>query len=111
MKIRTKEIKQIGFLISGTAFVNFWGGDSGSVQMDTNFLPNELMSKDNMLRCVNDGEFGVKSIYGAEIYVAVKYDNGSVEGVHYFETESKIHSELFLGWAELEKLKKELYKE
>jgi len=109
MKIRAKTIKQIGFIIGGTAFVNFWGGGSGSVEMDTNFLPNELMSKNNMLRCVNDGGFGVESIYGAEIYVSVKYDNGSTEMAHFFETESKIHSELFLGWNELEEQKEEYY--
>ncbi len=91
MKLRTKEIKQIGFIINGTAFVNFWGGGSGSVGMNTNFLPNELMSKDNMLRCVNDGGFGVESIYGAEINVSIKYDNGSIEMAHFFETESHVH--------------------
>jgi len=105
---RTRTITQIGYMISGIAYVSMWGGGNGQIEMSKEFLPNELMSKDNMLRCVNDNGFGVESIDTADIIIGIKYDNGSIEWDHEIEVTSPIHAKLFLGWYELNKQKEKL---
>lgn len=99
--MRTKTITQTGIIVSGIATISLWGGGSGEVTMDPYFLPNEHISKDNILRCVNDGRFGCESIDSAEIDIYIKYDNGSEEIERTFFVDSPIHAKLFLGWAEL----------
>lgn len=96
-------ITQTGIIVSGVATLSLWGGGSGTINMEPYFLPNEHISKDNILRCVNDGGFGCESIDSAEIDIWVKYDNGSKEIERTLFADSPIHTKLFLGWAELRK--------
>ena len=100
--MKTKTLKQIGISVSGDAVLSLWGGGSGLIAMDTYFLPNEKISKDNILRCVNDGGFGCESIESAEIEIRIRYENGYEEFDRWLFP-SEIHSHLFLGWAELKR--------
>jgi hypothetical protein len=99
--MKTKTITQTGIVIKGTAMLNLWGGGSGSIKMESYYLPLEHITKDNILRCVNDGSFGCESIEDAEIDIFIKYDNGSVELDRTIFAYHPIHTQLFSGWQEL----------
>ena len=99
--MKTKTIKQIGIIVNGTATLNLWGGGTGIIEMESYFLPNDKITKDNILHCVNDNGFGCESISHAEIDISIKYDNGSVEYDRTIETGLKQHISLFLGWSKL----------
>jgi hypothetical protein len=101
--MRIKTITQTGIIVSGTATLSLWGGGGGPIAMEDYFLPNEHISKDNILRCVNDGGFGCESIDSAEIDIYIKYNNGSTEYERTLFVDHPIHTKLFLGWDELRK--------
>jgi hypothetical protein len=100
--MKSKTINQIGIVIGGEATLSLWGGGTGTIEMEKYFLPNEHVSKDNILRCVNDNGFGCENIDSAEIDIYIKYDNGSTEIERtFYDVHCKHHTHLFLGWAEL----------
>lgn len=101
--MRTKTIKQTGFVISGTAGIKLWDGSVGFISMEEYFLPYHKATPKNILRCVNDNGFGCESIKEAEIDIYIKYDNGSAEYDRTLCTDHPIHAQHFLGWRELRK--------
>lgn len=103
-KVKTITATLVGYEIAGEARVSLWGGGEGTMVMDKEFLPLEHFSKDNALRCVNDGGFGVESIDGARVEITEVYDNGGYGKVIEFYTESESSRELFLGWKHLREI-------
>lgn len=99
--MKSKIINQIGIVVGGTATLEFWGGGTGTIEMEEYFLPNGKITKDNILRCVNDNGFGCESISDAEIDIYIKYDNGSVEYNRTLSNFIEVQTELFLGWRQL----------
>jgi len=96
---RSKTINQIGYVISGTATLNLWGGGQGNITMDPVSIPFDKFNKTNMLRAVNDGGFGCESIESACIEVGIEYDNGTIELGHvFYDVSSPVHTQHFLGW-------------
>jgi hypothetical protein len=98
---KVKSITQIGIVVSGTCVIHMWGGGKGVMNMHETFIPYEKISKDNILRCVNDGGFGCESIESARIDISIKYDNRSEEYNRTIEANSPHHTKHFLGWKEL----------
>lgn len=74
--MRTKKLKQTGIVIQGIAVLNLWGGGQGEIIMDEKFIPNDKISKENILRCVNDAQFGCESIESAVVHIYIDYDHG-----------------------------------
>lgn len=100
--MRTKEIKQIGFIISGTATLSLWGGGTGTIDMKEMYLPYDKCTPKNILRCVNDNNFGCEAIIAADIEIGIKYDNGSIVYERsFYDINNPIHTKYFLGWREL----------
>ena len=91
----------IGVSISGTVTLNLWGGGQGEIEMYRSFLATDKATKDNILRCVNDGGFGCESIASANIEISYCYTGGMLEYNRTVFTDSIHHSSLFLGWREL----------
>ena len=104
MKTKTITVSLVGYQIDGVATVHPWGGGRGTIQMKSHFLKPEHFSKDNVLRCVNDGGFGVESIESAEISVTEVYDNGGTGKGIEFVADSDYSRELFLGWNHLREI-------
>ena len=77
--MKTKTITQIGIVIGGEVVINHWGGGKGIVCMDTTFIQNIKITKDNILRCINDAQFGCESIESAIVNIYTRFDNGSTE--------------------------------
>lgn len=97
--MKTKVIKQIGYIIGGTAYLNLWGGDQGSINMEEIFIPINEFNRLSMLGAVNDNGFGVESIYSADIDIYIKYDNGSTEHDRtIMDVDSPIHTRHFLSY-------------
>jgi|WetSurSiteA1Bulk_404760.scaffolds.fasta_scaffold03388_4 hypothetical protein len=74
--MKKKTIHQTGILIQGIALLNLWGGEKGEIIMTEKFLANEDISKDNILRCINDAQFGCESIESAWIDIYIDYEYG-----------------------------------
>jgi hypothetical protein len=98
--MRTKTITQTGIVVKGTATLNLWGGGQGTIDMSPVFIPYGKITKNNILRAVNDAGFGCESIENAEIDIYIKYDNRSTEFDRTFWADNR-YSNLFLGWREL----------
>jgi hypothetical protein len=103
-KTKTMRTTLIGYDVSGTAMVTPWGGGDGEIEMKTTFLPAKFLSKDNVLRCVNDNGFGVQSINGAWVMVTEVYDNGGRGKTIDFETNSRHSQKLFDDRKHLDKI-------
>ena len=74
--MKTKTIKQIGYLIKGHANVTLWGGDKGYIGFSQSIILLEDFSKENLLGCINDNGFGVQSFDNAEIDIHDVYEGG-----------------------------------
>jgi hypothetical protein len=74
--MKEKKIKQTGITIQEIALLNLWGGGQGEIMMDEKYIPNDKISKENILRCINDGQFGCKSIEWADVDIYINYENG-----------------------------------
>ncbi len=98
--MKQKLITQIGIIVSGKSLLNLWQPGQGEIMMERRFLPYDKITKDNILRCVNDAGFGCQSIEKAEIDIYIRYDNGSDE---YDRTiySGRVHQHLFNGYKEL----------
>ena len=101
--MRTKTIKQTGFVIGGDAIVVLWDGTRNLTKMMKTYLPYHKATPKNILRCVNDSGFGCQSIQRAYVDIYVKYDNGSEEYDRTIYADHPIHTQHFLGWGELRK--------
>ena len=101
--MRTKTIKQTGFVVGGVAQLKLWDGSVGYISVEDCFLPYDKATPKNILRCVNDNKFGCEYIKSAEIYIFISYDNGSVEYDRTIYVDHPIHTQHFLGWRELRK--------
>ena len=67
-EMRVAKLHQIGWYFEGEAVITLWGGDEGVVNM----TPWELLGQFNekeMIKGINDGQFGCESIDGAIIQV------------------------------------------
>jgi hypothetical protein len=94
-------LKQTGITVKGIATLHFWGGGEGTIEMQSTFLPIGKVTKDNILRCVNDNGFGCEAIISAEIEIYDQYEGNYQEFNRTIIAEHPIHSKLFLGWREL----------
>jgi hypothetical protein len=99
--MKTKTINQIGIDVRGTSLLNLWGGGQGTIEMESYFLPYDKITHTNILRCVNDGQFGCESIESAEIDIYIIYDNGCSEYDRTITVYHTLHSKHFLGWHKL----------
>ncbi len=106
---KTVELTLTHFIVSGLARVSLWGGGQGDIEMNETKLEPELLSKDNILRCVNDGGFGVESIDSADITVQACYGPRHRETVlELQDVHNPIHTKLFLGWKSLNEQREKL---
>ena len=78
MKIITLE--HCGWHISGMAFVNLPGGKWDFVEMNPSFIPLGKLTKNNIVRCINDGNSGWESIDGADVNVKEVYQHSKHSG-------------------------------
>lgn len=92
----------IGIMVRGTSEINLWGGGTGEMDMEETFIPADKVSKDNIMRCVNDGQFGCESIESAyvSIYAVYKSESGAKTRVRdrtiYIDSElAKLHQDKF----------------
>lgn len=100
--MRTKTITQVGIQISGIVSLNLWNNEGEvTIKMEKRFLPNKNISKDNILRCVNDNSFGCKSIVSSAINISIVYNNGCKEFIKTIFTDCKHHTKLFNDWKTL----------
>ena len=95
------ELELAGFSVTGTARLVLWGGELGEIAMERVYIPKEALSKDNILRAVNDNGFGCQAITGADIVVHRVYHGGYEEYDRTFYTDHPAHAKLFNGWREL----------
>jgi hypothetical protein len=63
MKTKTITLKKVGYYVEGTSDLTMWGGGNGSITM-TPFKVNNASQKE-LLKGINDAQFGVQSINGA----------------------------------------------
>ena len=63
--------------------------------MDSKFIPNEKISKENILRCVNDGKFGVQSIDRVEIDILDTYEGEYKEFNRTLITSNPLYSKFY----------------
>jgi len=61
-------LKQIGYYIAGYVIANMWGGGEGEIQMDS-FAIKGKITKDKIVKSLNDGQFGVVSLKSADISI------------------------------------------
>ena len=74
--IREVTLKQTGYMVGGDTVINLWGGGQGKVTIDETFIPLDKLSKENLLRCINDGRFGCESFDNADLYIDDMFENG-----------------------------------
>lgn len=94
--MKKKTIKQTGITIQGTALLNLWGGGQGEIIMDDRYIPNNKITKENILRCINDAEFGCESIESADIDIYINYENGfAMEYDRTIHVENKMYQQFY----------------
>ena len=76
--MKAVNLEQIGYKIEGTAYLNLWGGDQGSIDMDSKTIIGSI-TKEKLLGCINDGQFGCESIDSVELDILDLYENGYTE--------------------------------
>lgn len=76
---KTKKITQTGYLITGWAVLNHWGGGIGEIEMDETFIKYNELTKTAVINAINDGQFGCESIRSVTMDISIVYDNGSKE--------------------------------
>jgi len=76
-KKKTITLKQKGYRCNGYALLNLWGGGQGTVDM--NWWDCGTLNKADILKGVNDGQFGCESIESATVYVSEHYERGFTE--------------------------------
>jgi hypothetical protein len=95
--MKSVQLKQIGWLIKGTAIINYWGGGQGVVTMQPQKIIGSILTKEYLLGAVNDGGFGCISIESAEIDVYELYENNYTV-LRSVINAGKDYSHLFNAW-------------
>jgi hypothetical protein len=72
-------LKHKGYSIQGTATIRCWDGYVGEIKMDSTFIPDGKLTKENILKSINDGRFGCESILKAKIVIYDVFDNKYIE--------------------------------
>jgi hypothetical protein len=103
-KEKTRTAVVIGYDVVGMARINLWGGGAGDIEMSRTRIEPGHVTKDNVLRCVNDGGFGCESIQSACVYVVERLDDGGFGKEIEIEADSDYSRSLFLGWQHLQKI-------
>lgn len=67
------KLKQKGWTIEGKALLNLWGGGEGYIPMDKGFIPLGKLTKENLHRCINDGQFGCERILSATCHISIAF--------------------------------------
>ncbi len=73
MKTKQVILTQTGYRISGTATITARGGGTGTIGMNSAFIPLSQFNKTALLSCINDGRFGVESIDSAEVDICLVF--------------------------------------
>lgn len=89
--MKTKTIKQIGYLIKGETRVALWGGGTGYLDFNESIILLEDFSKESLLGCINDNGFGVRGFEYAEINIYDIYEGGFNEFNRTIFVENKEH--------------------
>ena len=76
MKEKELKLRQTGITLQGVVLINLWGGGQGEIIMDERYIPNDKISKENILRSINDAQFGCESIESADVDIYENYENG-----------------------------------
>jgi len=76
MKEKELKLRQTGITLQGVALLNLWGGGQGEIIMDERYIANDKISKENILRSINDAQFGCESIESADVDIYENYENG-----------------------------------
>jgi hypothetical protein len=66
---KTKVLEHTGYEVTGVALLNLWGGGQGRIRMTPTIIPIGSLTKENLLGCINDGQFGCESIASATLMV------------------------------------------
>lgn len=74
IEFRVAKLNQIGWYFDGEAVINFWGGGQGSVYM-TPWTLLDKFSEEEMMKGINDGQFGCESIESADVSIYRLYEN------------------------------------
>ena len=90
----TITLEKTGYRVSGKAYVTFWDGGKGFVEMKPYLI--EKLTITEILKGVNDNGFGVASIDGADCWVDEVYGNSYYTslGYAYFEKDKLVNSDI-----------------
>ena len=92
---KTKTVRLSRYEVYGTARVALWGGGKGELDMDNMRLEPDQLTADNVMRCVNDGRYGVEAILSAEIVVREVYTDWAKGKAIYVTADSDRARKLF----------------
>jgi hypothetical protein len=67
-------LKQVGYYIDGISYLKMWGGGKGEIEMYP--FTVKTLSRNNIIKNINDAEFGVEAITGADINIYYLYEDG-----------------------------------
>ena len=67
-------LKQVGYVVKGEAELNLWGGGTGSICMEERRI--DELTTENVIRSINDSQFGCESYAGAEVDIYILYERG-----------------------------------
>lgn len=68
---REVTLKQIGYVVSGTATINLWGGGKGDIDMKPTRITE--LTTENVLRAINDNGFGCESFDSADVVICTDF--------------------------------------
>jgi len=71
--MKKAELNHVGYKIEGKAKVNLYGGGQCVVHMTKEYIHGQI-TKDALLKCINDGGFGCVCIESAELVVSDLYE-------------------------------------
>ena len=74
---KTVTLKHLGFRCTGTAVINLWGGGQGTIDMD--WWDCNTDDRKEIVKGINDGQFGCESIESAIVHISDHYENGYTE--------------------------------
>jgi len=100
VKLDKRWVKSLNFshfICKGTAQITLWGGDQGTITMDS-FRISEGYTDADLKACLNDGGFGCESIDGAVIDIYAVYSNYESQTTRWYETRviGRVNEELLM---------------
>jgi len=78
-------LQQTGYYIEGQVNIILWTGDIGELYMDPMVVPLGNMTKENLMKCINDGQYGAQFIDKAELAIYDYYENNYKEFNRYID--------------------------